>query len=463
MSKKIIQDIYVVKKSIRMIKKSDVGNGFYSSRKKIHGNKNSIDDLTDKISEENDNKNIIDESDNNDYIIEEKKHVTKDSLMFLWIICIISIAVLLFMLSSMFATATLTITPKNQTLVLDDTYNITSDKNISTSTLHYDVMTITKDLSKTLQTDGEEYVERKATGKATLYNNFSTGNQRLIINTRLETKDGLIYKTRESVNIPGTTMVKGVKTPGSVEVEIIADDVGDKYNMKLSDFKGDFTIFGFKGTPKYSAFYGRLNSDITGGFVGNVKKVSEEKLTAGRTELEDTLTADLIKEAYSKLPEQYILFKDNYYVQCDDLPDISEDKDYKISKECSINSIVFDKKVLSSFIASNNIKNFDNLGVDIIWKDQFSLSLQGTTNKPWNETYLKAKFSGPIQVVWSYDADEILSSIVGQDKSVLDFIIKNNQASLIEVQATIRPPWKKAFPEKEKKIKIIDTVRNNEI
>ena len=454
MSKKIIQDIYMVKKSIRMIKKSDIKDGFFLNKKKNINKDVNDNDLIDKFPiEDSDTEN----TDDYEYI-EEKKHVTKDSLIVLWIICIISIATLLFFLSSMFATTTLTITPKNENISLNDTYSIFSDKDADG--LHYQVMTIKKDLSANPKTDGEEYVERKAVAKAVIYNNFSTSNQRLINNTRLETKDGLTYRIRESVDVPGIKTISGVKTPGSVEVEIIADMPGDKYNMKLSDFKGDFTIPGFKGSTKYTKFYARLSADASGGFIGNVKKVSDENLTIAREELKNTLKTDLIKEVFSKTPEQYILFKDNYYIQCNDLAD-SISGEYQITEECSINAVIFNKEELASFIAKNKIENFDDSKVEIIWNDNNFVSLQGTTEKPWNETSLKAKFTGSILMVWFFDANEIISSILGLDKSVISSIIENNKNSLTEIKASIRPVWRNVFPENGDKIKIIDSIRDS--
>jgi hypothetical protein len=455
MANKIIQDIYVVKKSIRMIKKSDVRDGFYVNKKKLPIEKDIDDsDLIDKFPKEEDEDTSTDE------YFQNKNHVTKDSLIFLWIICIVSIATLLFLLSSVFATATLTITPRSETVTLNDTYSITADKAVSSSTLHFEVMTVTKDLSKTLETDGEEYIERKATGKAVIYNNSGTSNQRLINNTRLETKEGLTYRIRQSVDIPGIKTIAGVKTPGSVEVEIIADMAGDKYDMKLSDFKGDFTIPGFKGSTKYTTFYARLSSDMTGGYIGNVKKVSDEKLSAGKTELVTSLKEDLIKEVFSKKPEQFILFKDNYYLQCNDATTDFASTEYKISEECSINAVLFNMEELSSFIAKNKIKDFDNSKVDILWNDNNSASLLSTTEKPWNETSLKVRFAGPTQIVWSYDTNAILSSIVGLDKSIISSVIANNKNSLVEIQATIKPMWRNTFPKSESKIKIVDTLRD---
>jgi len=454
MPRKIIQDIFVVKKSIRMVKRSDIKKDPFSIEKKVPIRKTTDEKMiNDRFVEE---ENKYDDTS----IYEEKNKGTKNSIIYLWIILIAAVAVLLFILSSTFSTATIKITPKNQDITLNDTYNITSDKTVGTSTLHFQVMTIEQKLTKALETDGEEYVEKKAIGKAVIFNNSGTQKQRLTINTRLETKDGLIYRIRDSVDVPGIKTIAGVKTPGSIEVDIIADMPGDKYNMKLSDLKGDFTIPGFKGTTKYTTFYARLSADVLGGFTGNVKKVSEDKLTEGRTDLKNNLSANLIKEAYSKTPTDNILFKDNYYIQCTDLPDDSATSAYNISEDCTINAIIFDRSDLALFIAVNRIKSFDNSKVDILWNDNDTVSLLGVSLKPWNETTLKAKFTGPAKVVWAIDTNQILQSILGQDKSVISTIISNNKNSINEIQTTIIPIWNNTFPKYSSKIKIIDTLRD---
>jgi hypothetical protein len=389
-----------------------------------------------------------------------EKSISKNSKIFLWIICIISVATLLFLLLSIFSTASITITPKEEMVTLNDTYNIISKKEIDG--LHYEVINLKRDLSEPLASDGEKNVERKAVGKAVLYNNFSTANQRLINNTRLESLDGLIYRIRQSVDIPGMETKNGIKIPGSVEVEIIADMPGEKYNMKLTDFKGDFTIPGFKGSTKYDGFYGRLSSDITGGLIGKVKSVSDEKLSAGRAELKNTLSDGLIKDIYLQKPDQYSLFKDNYFIQFTDLPDSSSiDSDYKITEEAVIYAIIFNKDELSAFIAKNKIKNFDGSKVDILWNDNIQSAITGATAKPWQESSLKIKLTGDADVVWSYDKAGILSLIAGKNKSILKNILDENKNSIVEAKVNISPAWKQTLPDNIKKIQLIDSVRDN--
>ena len=486
MPKKIIQDIYVVKKSIRNIHKDDsfrelpvktLGisevaeqeNKSFKSKlesKDLNRDENTLQ----KVAARRDfaKSHFADllkkHEEDEDEVLEDiglhKNHVSKDSLIWLWVICIISVATLLFFLSSMFSTATLTITPKVESITLNDIFNITSQKNVDG--LHYEIMTLTATSTNTLTTDGEEYVERKAIGKATIFNNSGTASQRLITNTRLETKEGLTYRIRQSVEVPGIKTINGVKTPGSVEVEIIADMPGEKYNMKASDLKGDFTIPGFKGSPKYTTFYARLSpdTDIVGGFIGNVKKVTDEKLAAGRTELKDALQADLIKQIYSKKPDGYTLFNNNYYIQFTDIPNNPADKEYVIAESANIYSVVFKNEELFNYIAKNKIKDLKDSKVDILWGDNIAVSISGSTEKPWTENSLKAKFNGPADVVWRYDSQGILNSIAGQDKSVINGIIDDNKDSISEILSNIRPLWKNTFPEDIEKIKIVDSIRD---
>jgi len=201
MAKKLIQDIIVKNKTTQTsTKKID---DFFAKKKPVE-EKDRFDVFKNKNYEDN-------YSTGQNWEPEEEK-VSKGSRTFLWLIGLALVVTIVFLLSSVFATAKITLTPKNSDISLNDTYYITSK--LASSGLHYEVMTIEKTLSKSLETDSEEYVERKAIGKAIIYNNFSDKTQRLIINTRLKTKDGLVYKTRESVDVPG--IKKGV--PGSVEV-----------------------------------------------------------------------------------------------------------------------------------------------------------------------------------------------------------------------------------------------------
>ena len=96
MPRKIIQDIFVVKKSIRMVKRSDIKKDPFSIEKKVPIRKTTDEKMiNDRFVEE---ENKYDDTS----IYEEKNKGTKNSIIYLWIILIAAVAVLLFILSSTF-------------------------------------------------------------------------------------------------------------------------------------------------------------------------------------------------------------------------------------------------------------------------------------------------------------------------------------------------------------------------
>ena len=450
----MIQDILVGKKSIRAIKKTEILSPAHKQEKSFSEKKERYCEPDKKVEKINNFSENI-----------SSKKITKGSQIFLWIVSFSLIAILLFLVSSFFSTASVIITPKSQLIALKDTFEANSSSSPESKDLRFEIMTLKQETSKSIETDGEEDVERKSTGKAVIYNNYSQTKQRLINNTRLESIDGLIYRIRQSIDVPGYKTVSGKRVPGSVEVEIIADTAGDKYNMKISDLKGDFTIPGFKGNPKYSAFYGRLSSDITGGFVGKVKKVSEEKLSAGVSELKNTLKENLLKELYQKIPEQYVVFKDNYYIEYNQITDEQPESDkYNIKEEATINALMFKKTNLAEFLAKQKIKNYDGFPVDILWGDDLSVLATSTEANPWTQKTLKFKFTGVANLVWIYDSTGLTNLLLGQDKSIINSFVNNEfKDSIKNISAIIRPQWKSTFPDKISKIKLFDSVRNTNI
>jgi len=260
-------------------------------------------------------------------------------------------------------------------------------------------------------------------------------------------------------------MVEGKKVPGSTEVEIIADAAGDKYNMKVADLKGDFKIPGFKGSPKYDGFYARLSADTTGGLVGKVKKVSETKLAAEKENLDKILNEDLIKELYQKKPDQYEIFKGNYFISYKNIPDTELNSDkYVLTEEGTINALMFKKDSLADFIAKQKIKDFSGDPVELLWADDSIVSIVSTNSEPWMENSIKVKFSGDVRIVWSYDSKALSGYLVGQNKSIIDDLVNDKfKTSIKSLRAIIRPQWKKTFPENPSRVKLFDTIRNKEV
>ncbi len=115
-------------------------------------------------------------------------------------------------------------------------------------------------------------VNKKATGTIILYNNFSTAPYDLIKTTRVQTKNGSVYRLTEDVVIPGKKVVGGKDVPGTVSAKVEAELPGSDYNAK-----GGLDLFLpglIPGTAKYINIYAKTAANFTGGSTGTATDTS---------------------------------------------------------------------------------------------------------------------------------------------------------------------------------------------
>lgn len=439
MAKNIIQDVVV--KNRRSIRQISIERGRRPARneaRKIEANE-TRESKAEPMRPES--QNII-----------KKRNTPK---IIIWTIALLAIIFLLFSVTSFFSTAAVTVVPKTARIALDDSY--IARKDVLPGELQYEIMTLRKKMSKQLEATETENSETKASGKIVVYNNFSAAAQRLIINTRFESGKGLIYKIPESIVVPGFKMSGGKKIPGSIETLVFADESGDKFNMKISDLKGDFKIPGFKGDKKYDYFYGRIKTDITGGASGLVKKVPAKILSEARNELRANIKSELLKEAYAVKPQSSVLFADASYIDYISLPDSSSNAGkVEISEDGAFYGIIFDQAKLSSYVAKKKLPYYDGVPVNLIPDDNTVINLSNNSKmKPWESDALNLSLKGGADVVWIYDKILLQKSLAGQgtDENNLKRIL-SSYPGIKEISAKVRPVWKHSFPNKPEKISI---------
>ena len=439
MAKNIIHDVTVKnKRSIREISIERGGRSVRNDVRKIDAGDNEKKKINPSLRPERQKKL-------------KKRNTPK---MIIWTVALLSIIFLLFSVTSFFSTATVTIVPKVARVELDDTY--IARKSALPGELQYEVMTLQKKMSRQLDATETENSEIKASGKIIVYNNFSAAPQKLIINTRFESENGLTYKIPESIIVPGVKLVGGKKVAGSVETAIFADEAGDRFNMKISDLKGDFKIPGFKGDKKYDSFYARLKTDITGGSSGKVKKVPAKILSDARAELRANIKSELLKEAFVTKPKSSVLFESAYYIDFASLPDTSLGADkIEINESATLYGIIFDENALSSYVAEKKLSNdYNGAPVNLILDENTTSELSNNSKiKPWESDTINLFLKGEANIVWTYDKDLLQKSLVGQNKNDLNRIL-SSYPGIIEMRAEVRPYWKKSFPNKPEKIKI---------
>lgn len=364
---------------------------------------------------------------------EEYKPRSRKPLMFL--VGIIIVAIIFFVLATVFAHATVTLTPKEAEATISTTVAI-GGNGTSTPSLQYEEVKVTQEASKELKATGEEKVNDSASGKITVYNNYSDKPQPLVKRTRFETPEGKIFRIQDSIVVPGYKAEGGKTVPGSIEVEVFADEAGDSYNVEASDF----TIPGFKDMEQFDKFYAKSTTSMTGGFVGVRKVVSKEDIEKASKDLEAQLQTELISQANEKKTEDKILVYDEQSVAFDSVKQKNGEKDTVIvSRTGTLTAYSFDALELSARLAGVTLDSYEGaeaIKIDDVSKLDFRI-IRGAVESLGVE--------GDAKFVWQIDAEEVIEKITGtaegEFKKNIEDIKGINNATVV-----LKPFWKSTFP-----------------
>jgi hypothetical protein len=379
----------------------------------------------------------------------------------IWSIALICIVALFFGVSIIFSSATVVVSPKIEKVTFADEVYMAKLASKTEDNLIFETINTTKIQSETIEAGEEQEVNQKASGKIIVYNNFNTSDQRLINNTRFESTDGRIYRINSSVVVPGIKKVAGKSVPGSIEVTVYADQAGESYNLKLADLKGDFKIPGFKGDPRYDGFSARLKEDIKGGFIGKQRVVSAELRASTLNSLKEKLREQLLKEIYMIKPEKYLLFTDHYSFHYSELPDTSLDNNkVKIEMEGTTYALVFDSQKIAKFISQKKGLNLEGLKTEFIPSEDFTVTIMSLEDiSLMTEQSISLKFNGEGTIKWLYDLVELKKDLAGKKEADLKSVMLNYSNSIANIDVIFRPVWTRYIPDNSEKIK----VRENKI
>lgn len=360
-------------------------------------------------------------------------------------------AVVIFVVSMMtvFASATVSITPKNQDIGVHMNITASNEANESESGVRYEVIKLSKSKTISVPASGEEAAELKASGRIVIFNDYSSDPQRLITRTRFESPEGLVYRIAESIVVPGKTTKNGAETPGSIEVEVFADEAGEKYNIG----KTDFTIPGFKNDAgRYKKFYAKSSTDMIGGFIGKMKTVSSEEKETAMKAAEIEAKADLEKELVSKTPDGLVLVPGSVYFESRELTPEEEMTSVKIGKEVTAYALMLNSSDLSEKIVSEYLSNLANWnGIPAKVYNFSSLKTLDLPEKPQNQKEIKLQIDGNAKVWAEINADSISQKLPGIPKKEVVKLM-DELPGISSITAAIRPLWKRSFPEDPAKI-----------
>ncbi|MDE2038097.1 MAG: hypothetical protein KGI69_02635 [Patescibacteria group bacterium] len=359
--------------------------------------------------------------------------------------------------SVFFARASFSIAPVTIPVSADAT--IVASSTTTPGYMAYRLLTASGSASTTAPATDGTPVSTKASGTIVIYNAYSAAAQRLIAGTRLANDSGLIYRITSSVVVPGYSSSKGATVPGSVSVGIVADQPGASYDISSSDPISDFRIVAWKGTPRYTAFYGRLRTSVTGGLVGAKKTVSAAALASTTAGLSAEISADLTAKLESLVPPGYLLYNGGIIARLSD-PVIGDAGTGKasIAMTGTLYGAAFKQADLAAKLAgATAVSSFSPYGYTAPGLDKLSFTITNPSDfSPAKAGTIIARVKGAFQLVGIVPVDDIRAKLagisLGETKSVLQ-----SYSSVVDITRSsgeLFPSWASAVPTQLSRISV---------
>lgn len=299
---------------------------------------------------------------------------------------------------------------------------------------------------------GKDFIEGKARGLIRVYNSHNLPSKlSLLPESRFLSAEGAkIFRSLKEIHLKPAKKKKGKIIPSFTDVEVIAQEGGEEYNIGPSKF----SIPGLSGTPSYYTVWGESFSEMKGGFKKEITIISEQDLTNAKTSLKKELE-DLIKKSLEEqLPTGFSLIPDGLFSKilqffCD--KQIKEQtKEFYCQMEMKMSTLSFKssdlKKIISYYLKSQigTFKNYDPQKLSLEYSSQ-------TLNLDEGKMLLSIKIEVPIYEEYSQEA--LIFEIKGKSETEIKNFLKN-YPQIKKVDLNFSPFWFKIAPSDPKRIKL---------
>ena len=325
--------------------------------------------------------------------------------------------------------------------------------------LSYELLEISDQAEKQVSASGEVEEEIFASGRITIFNE-NTNPQQLVTNTRFSSPDGMIYRISEGVTIPPASQSEGQIIPGTLQVTITADNVGDEYNI---DNTVRFTIPGFAESnldQLYETVYAENSSPITGGFSGLRLQISEEDRQIARQELQMELRERLRERIDSERPADFIYYPNAVTFTFEALPAVEYNDGMATMIEQAVLRVpLFKQADLANYLAAATIPGYQGEPVRLDNASELNFTYNNTAlniDLSLNES-IEFTLTGRPFLIWNFDHDELRSKMLNEHKDALPRILGEFPA-IMRGSVRMQPFWQRNFPSNPEQIEIIEVI-----
>lgn len=348
-------------------------------------------------------------------------------------------------------TATLSIEPKTELITQDinpiiDQAVTEVDKN--ELKIPGKLIEVSNNITKEFPVTGKKQVKAKASGVVTVYNDWDSQSQTLVESTRFISDEGKLFRSKKTVVVPGFKRSAGEDLPGSVTVEVEADEAGEESNIPASRF----SIPGLKGTVKYEKIYGVSKEPMVGGRVEQITVVSDDDFNKAKKAMEKEVRETLVSEIKSKSDGQTTLMEDAISISKNDFTASKkvgeEAKTFSLTLKLDGAALSFNEHDLIDLVKDTIKVPFNKYTV----LDDPRLTY-GKVEADFKNGRMIIKVYSESTVASKIEKNDILNNIKGKNtKDLQDYFA--NVSEVENVNIKFWPSWVKSVPRLDSNVNI---------
>jgi len=304
--------------------------------------------------------------------------------------------------------------------------------------------------TRIVMSTGEREVINKAGGIIDVYNSFSSSPQTLVKTTRFVSEGGKLFRTTQTIVVSGAKIEDGKIVASFTAVDVEASEPGEEYNIGPSTF----SIPGFKGTPKYLAFYGKSKRNMKGGKIGTEQVVTGDDYEKAQNDLENEIKKKAARGVELLMPEGFVIPGESSSMSLIAIDSTASAGD--VAREFTITGTTDIKAfaIREADVSDLLINNFDTRFPGKKPLAQKREIMYQVESLDFDKGILKVKISLSQYAATIINESEIRDGMIGKEENVVRAFL-SARPDIKEAKVTFWPFWVKKIPDDPSKIDII--------
>ncbi|XOB42519.1 MAG: hypothetical protein ACKKMP_00460 [Candidatus Nealsonbacteria bacterium] len=298
---------------------------------------------------------------------------------------------------------------------------------------------------------------KKAEGIIRLYNEYSTKSETWLKGTRFVSSEGKLFKSKDKIIVPGAELKDGKLIARYVDVDVIAAESGEDYNIDPTHF----SIYVFRGTPRYTKFYGESLKPMTGG--GDSLQVTEQDLELAEESLIKKTKSASENDLRSKIPDNQIFLDD--ILETEVLEKFSltkagdEAETFSFKVKTKSKTLLFEKKDIEEYV--RQLVSFQDIDNKTLYKESLKIDYTPQTiNFDTEKAVVILKIS--VEVYSDINLKLLKRELIGKSLAGTTVFLEN-QPEIKKAKVEFWPFWVKSAPKNIEKININYSFIDNSI